>query len=330
MVMRSMRIGVAMLFLAAMLIGIPTVSLAADAAASISTDDSPIVDVDPSRRGKGGGTDVILHPKDPAEDGGSGGGGEPPGKRTDVKRRCEFMGVPIDCSSDLGSWSNKFQCWLRRLDPQPPKTDFRWDGHTDGVLYWCTVPGAGGDANGGNHGNGSRWVWLPGDEEAGFVDLGKLLDEVVEVMHLEAPTIMMTPRGEDRPAVVGVNTWMWIANQGPHGFGPITRSASAGSVTLTATARTEKIVWEMGDGTTITCANPGTEWTASRGTGPSPTCGHRYEQSSLGAPNDRFTVTATAHWQVDWAGAGQTGSLSFTMSRSRQLEVTEVQVLQTS
>lgn len=172
-------------------------------------------------------------------------------------------------------------------------------------------------------------MWLPGDEEAGFIDIGELLDEAVEVMHLEAPEIVMTPRGEDRPAVVGVNTWMWIANQGPNGFGPITRSASAGSITLTATARTEKIVWEMGDGTTVTCANPGTEWTAARGTGPSPTCGHRYERSSLGSPNDRYTVRATAHWLVEWSGAGQTGTLTFTMSTSRQLEVTEVQVLQT-
>jgi hypothetical protein len=290
------------------------------------------VDVDPGNGG-GGGTNVILHPKDPAEDGGSSGGGETPGgngNRADVKRKCAFLGVPIDCSSEQGTWSNRFQCWLRRVDPQPPRSDFRWDGHTDGVLYWCAVPGAGGDANGGNRGNGSRWVWLPGDEEAGFIDLGDLLDEVVEVMHLEAPTIVMTPLGADRAAVVGVNTWMWIANRGPNGFGPITRSASAGSVTLTATARTDRIVWEMGDGATVTCTDPGTEWTPARGTGASPTCGHRYERTSLGQPDDRFTIRATAHWRVDWSGAGQTGTLTFSMSSSRHLGVTEVQVLQTS
>jgi hypothetical protein len=41
-------------------------------------------------------------------------------------------------------------------------------------------------------------------------------------------------------------------------------------------------------------------------------------------------VRATAYWRVDWTGAGQSGHILFSMSSSRDQEVRELQVLQTS
>jgi hypothetical protein len=76
------------------------------------------------------------------------------------------------------------------------------------------------------------------------------------------------------------------------------------------------------------CRGPGTPWTPERGTGPSPTCGHRYTEASVAEPGGAFQVRATTHWRVDWTGAGQSGELTFTMSGSRPLRVTELQVLQ--
>ena len=98
---------------------------------------------------------------------------------------------------------------------------------------------------------------------------------------------------------------------------------------MTATAKVTKVVWEMGDGSRVTCRNPGTEWTPRQGSGPSPTCGHRYQTPSTGTRSGTFTVRATTHWRVDWTGAGQAGQIRFTLSRARDVEVTELQVLQT-
>lgn len=139
----------------------------------------------------------------------------------------------------------------------------------------------------------------------------------------------MTPMEPGAPLLVGMDAWLWIDNADQNGYGPITRTATAGDVSVTATAKVTKVVWELGDGNRLTCASAGTAWSPEKGTGPSPTCGHRYVTPSTTEPNGTFTVRATAHWQVDWAGAGQSGEITFTMDRAREQLVTEVQVLQT-
>ena len=129
--------------------------------------------------------------------------------------------------------------------------------------------------------------------------------------------------------LVGLDAWLWVDNDAPNSFGPITRTASAGSVSVRATAEVGKIVWDLGDGSTVTCRSAGTPWTPDQGTGPSPSCGHRYLTPSVNEPGGAFTVRATTFWQVDWSGAGQSGEITFTLANERQQQVTEVQVLQT-
>ncbi|MGB7982387.1 MAG: hypothetical protein WCF36_16530 [Candidatus Nanopelagicales bacterium] len=156
-----------------------------------------------------------------------------------------------------------------------------------------------------------------------------LAEEAVERMRLVAPRIGMTPMTPGAPLLVGLDAWLWVDNDGPASFGPITRTATAGSVSVRATAEVSKVVWDLGDGSTVTCRNAGTPWSADRGTGPSPTCGHRYLRASVGEPGGVFDVRATTYWRVNWSGAGQSGEISFTLANERQQEVTEVQVLQT-
>jgi YD repeat-containing protein len=140
----------------------------------------------------------------------------------------------------------------------------------------------------------------------------------------------MTPLTVGAPLLVGMDAWLWVDNAGQHGYGPITRTATAGPVSVTATARVTKVVWDLGDGSRLTCRNAGTPWSPDKGSGPSPTCGHRYLTPSTAEPDGSFTVRATAHWQVEWTGAGQAGEITFTMDGERQQPVTEVQVLQTN
>jgi hypothetical protein len=287
--------------------------------------------VDPGVDGVGDGVDVVLHPKDPGSEGDDADDGAPgASERGETKRSCLFAGEPIECTSDVGTWSNTRQCWVRRVVPDPPPGDPRWGSHVDGSVWSCRPPGAGeGGTAGGGFGGGAYWYWSPDGVDPDVVDPVDLAEEAIERMRLLAPRVGMTPLAADAPMVVGVPTWLWVANAGPRAWGPISRSATAGSTTVTARAQVSSVVWDMGDGHTLTCMGPGTPWSRALGTEASPTCGHVFERPSVDEPDRTFDVTATTHWEVNWSGAGQTGRITFTLSGTRELEVTEIQVLQT-
>ncbi|MGW6976466.1 ATP/GTP-binding protein [Streptomyces sp. NPDC054952] len=120
--------------------------------------------------------------------------------------------------------------------------------------------------------------------------------------------------------------WMW-SKAGPSRTGPTSASASAGSVTVTATAWVRAIVWSMGDGTTVPCAGPGTPYEPRFGKQSSPTCGHMYTRTSAQAPGGRYPVTATSTWDVQWEGAGQSGTLTASRASSTSLAIGELQVV---
>jgi hypothetical protein len=61
----------------------------------------------------------------------------------------------------------------------------------------------------------------------------------------------------------------------PATFGPQILTASAGGVSITATAKVDRVVWDMGDGTSVTCTTPGTVYQDRFGFDMSPDCGHR-------------------------------------------------------
>jgi hypothetical protein len=277
----------------------------------------------------GGGSTVTIG----AEHGSSSGGGtatDDPGTRDGTKRTCTFDGSPIDCTSPIGTWSNERQCWVSVLDPQPPLGDPRWEGHTDGTLYACRPPGAGdtGTAGGGTGGGAYTFWAAPGAGAPVLVDPVELAERAVDRMALRAPRIGATPLDPDAALLVGMHAWFWLEDAGPRSHGPIERTVTAGPVSVTARATVTKVVWQTGDGTTVVCRGAGTPWAPQRGTGPSPTCGHRYDLPSADEPDGAYRVRATTHWRVEWDGAGQSGVLTFTMSGSRALRVSELQVLQ--
>jgi len=109
-----------------------------------------------------------------------------------------------------------------------------------------------------------------------------------------SPVIEMAPP-DGNPQLVGVATWLWVS---PAAWQPLTATASAGSVTTTTTPT--KVVWDMGDGSTVTCDGPGTPYDPSSHAATT-TCS--YTWSTAGT----FTVTATIYWSVTWAAAGAAG-----------------------
>ncbi|GIJ49362.1 hypothetical protein Val02_62480 [Virgisporangium aliadipatigenens] len=78
----------------------------------------------------------------------------------------------------------------------------------------------------------------------------------------------------------------------------------------------------MGEGSTVTCAGPGTVFTfgVHDPNAGSPTCGFTYRRSSQGR---QFTVSATVTYRVTWAGGGQSGTvgdLTATWSTLQQVD----------
>jgi hypothetical protein len=106
--------------------------------------------------------------------------------------------------------------------------------------------------------------------------------------------------------VVGMPMWMWV-EPSPTTYGPSTATATAGGVTVSATAKVTRVSWDMGDGSPpVVCNGPGTKYTAGMGKAVSPDCGHVYTATSPSA-GGRFRGMATATWTVDWQVIGATG-----------------------
>ncbi len=223
--------------------------------------------------------------------------------------------------SVFGWWSNADGCYYQRLQPQPPAADPAWEGHyPDGVIYQATCPGT--------PGTGGGWTWRP-TAPAGFGGgpgaVAQLASEAIARLSLRGPDIGLAP-DQSKTGLVGLPVWMWTT-VGPSTWGPASATASLPGLSVTATARATRIDWSMGDGQTVTCNGPGTPYRRTSGQTHSPTCGYVYDQSSAGQPGDRYTVTATTTWQINWAGNGQSGSSTQSRTSSTRVRIGELQVL---
>ncbi|MFI1759718.1 ATP/GTP-binding protein [Streptomyces sp. NPDC020571] len=211
-------------------------------------------------------------------------------------------------------------CTSERMEPQPPADSMFWGDKSpeDGAVYQQTC------LNGPRGTPVTQSVVLDEAPAAPAVDPEVVARQAVSKMKLLGPDIV-SPRAAGR-YTVGVPMWM-LVDQTPTTYGPQTTSATADAVTVTATARVSSITWNMGDGSTVTCNGPGTPYRASEGMAQSPTCGHIYAKTSAGAQSNKFTITATSTWTVDWQGGGEAGEFTETRQSDVQVAVGELQVV---
>lgn len=239
-----------------------------------------------------------------------GGAGETSG--TEV---CMHAGAVIPCSYGGGRWNG--ECWVTgRIQPQPAPPDGK--APEGGVWYHCIRPlGAGAP--------GVVWV----ENGAPLINPITLAYRAIAAMDLDPITIGIVPESaQDRVGLVGLPVWMWVDDQREDTWGPITRSASEGPVSVSATASASSVVWDMGDGTKVTCSGPGTPYADRYGKQASPTCGHRYTKMSSGQPGGAYQVTAISHWVIEWAGGGQSGTIEVDLATAPlPIRVGEAQVL---
>jgi hypothetical protein len=235
------------------------------------------------------------------------------------RRVCQFGGAAQDCSNvELGNWSNSQQCYLQRESPQPPFSDVRWAGHTDGSI-WACVREQGFDQ--GRH-LVTRWVWLPGEPDTVVVDPVTLAYRAVAAMQLAPPTVRTAP-GAGQVGLVNMPVWLWV-EKSENTWGPIVRQASVPGLTVTATAKVTAVDWSMGDGKTVRCDGAGTPYRKSYGIKASPDCGHLYRKTSREQADCKYKVGATTRWDITWQSTlGDTGQISMTQQAATQLQIGE-------
>lgn len=264
-------------------------------------------------------------PGDPGDKGsGDGNGGSNGGGSSSGCRRENGQEIPCYVPG-LGYWNS--QCYWLLTDPQPAADDPIWDGHdsSEGAVYRPTscpdfpYKGAG--------------TFVPRDQYFGDgeapgqaqVTPEQVAQQAVEQMTLNGPRIGIAPK-PGKTGLVGLPVWMWN-DKGETTTGPQTVTASAGAVTVTATAEVDKVVWEMGDGSSVTCTKPGTPYKASYGKKESPDCGHVYTHTSKGESGNKYKITATATWTIHWQGGGETGDLTQTRESDTEIAIGELQVV---
>lgn len=116
---------------------------------------------------------------------------------------------------------------------------------------------------------------------------------------------------------VGYPVWLWT-NAGTTSDSV---TESVGPITVSISISLDKVVWDMGDGTTLRC-DKGTKWRHGIAPGKkSPTCGHVYKTPG------KYTIEATSHWVITWDAGGQTGSVPYSITADRPFEVGEIHVL---
>jgi hypothetical protein len=311
------RVSAILVLLMLMLVGIAGTGSGAELATVATSVERPEGGADAGRDGE-----IIVGVGTPGEEGGT-TPVDDPGAARDEERTCQFGGREIDCESQFGLWDGS--CYVEVADPQPSMDDTVWAGHEDGVIVVCMpyicVPQPGQDTIPVADCPGRSVYWAP--QAPGVdVDPAVLARRAVDRMQLQGIDIGIVP--EDTPGsvgIVGMPQWMWVNEPAPNTFGPITASASAGGFTVSATASVDRVVWDMGDGSTVTCAGPGTPYEDRFDIADSPDCGHRYTKQG------EYEVTATSYWTIEWEGIGQTDAFPVERTNSTNIVMGEAQVI---
>lgn len=262
------------------------------------------------------GTDPIASP-DPKT-------GFTPGPTACSFENFEGQNVEVACRTTSGPWSNSKACYIAIMptqNPAPPGAD------PAGAWYWCAeVPP---DRCGIR--DCFTVSWWSDTPPPGIDTLtpGQAAARLISTFQLAGVNIGFAPNPNipSAKSYVGVPIWMWVNNPTPLTYGPYTEIATLGGQIITATAQVTSILWNMGDGTTVPCGSPGTEFKVAYGATDSPTCGYRYSTTSDDQAGGRFNVTATSQWSVTWSGGGQNGTIPLAATSNTTVDINELQAV---
>lgn len=126
-------------------------------------------------------------------------------------------------------------------------------------------------------------------------------------------------------------TFFWV-DQAPGQWAPVTATASAGGLSVTASAQPVQLIVDPGDGNEPpVCQGAPVAVTKAAYRPDIQGCSYVYRDSSAMAPNgESFPVTVTIMWHATWSASnGESGDLGYlsTTSATRDLQVAEVQAV---
>lgn len=182
-------------------------------------------------------------------------------------------------------------------------------------------------------------IGMPATPE--IVDVATVVQMATTAIQVLPPPMCMTPyNGEPPPpgitGLVGLWSWMWMCEDqiNESTVGPVTRVASVGAVTVTATAVHTGIVLNPGTGAPPVYCPPGPQipYADVFVDLPSPSgCSFHLTKSSQLEPGGTFKPSATSLWTITWTAttpAGvQGGVIPQALTSRTEIRVGEMQVL---
>ena len=157
-------------------------------------------------------------------------------------------------------------------------------------------------------------VFDPGDPLGGIAATERALDEARRRLDLPLPRPALNPPAAQ---LVGVPTWLWIEGS----WAPSSATASVAAVSATVTATPTSVVWDTGDGATVTC-DAGTPYDPARPPAEQhSSCTHTFTRSSAPLPGGTYAVTATVSYEVTWTASTGGGGALGTLGRSTTMSV---------
>ncbi|GAA4992931.1 hypothetical protein GCM10023205_76980 [Yinghuangia aomiensis] len=265
------------------------------------------------------GVDTPGSPGTTTPSGDTSGSGPAPG--------CTWGAMTVQCSLPGKGFFYQGCYYTAAAAPAPDdpvwQTSGKSPGDTSGGFYNPTYCLPGEEGVQGN----LRWLPIPA---AATMTPEELARRALSKLRLLPPPMHLTP-GPGKTGLVSLPVWLWV-DANANTWGPASDTDADGPLSLTLTAAVERIVWDMGDGDTVTCTTPGVPYDPAYGDRMSPECGYAYQHISKGQPNDAFTVTATTHWKVTWtASTGATGTIPGVTRTSTvgDIRVGELQVVNT-
>lgn len=166
------------------------------------------------------------------------------------------------------------------------------------------------------------WFGLydPADPFAGLLAAERAAELALERLELPDPLVRLNPSGDQ---LVGLPSWLWVDTP----WAPADASASVTGVTSTVTATPIDVIWQMGDGSTVSCSGPGSVYDPARGPDAQASdCAHLYSYPSYAQPGGVYQVTATVTYAVSWVATTGGGDDLGTVTRSTTVPVHVVEV----
>jgi len=214
-------------------------------------------------------------------------------------------------------------CRYVLYDPQPPKSDSIWGGHTTGAIYSYLCE------------EGQDFVAVvrrgapPAGADGPAITAAELAQQARALLKVPKPIFQRSPDQSFTDAgtpLTWVNLWTWYWTT-ETSWRPASKTASLSDVSATVTATPQTMTFKPGNGQPpVTCPGPGRAWTEADGNAaPSDGgCAYRYTR-----PSDRLTATLSIQWSVAWEGSdGTSGQLpAMTTQTSDSLAVQQIQTV---